>query len=265
MDRSLIREQMPALVAPHVPRNARSFTFNVYDSTPQQSILGVALDPAPFEGKAVVITDELIIVKLKRTQFAVLDRNLVATVPGEGDKVLVTPYARRHFDGQRVGTPREHTEHMADGTPYTVKSVVLGEATSKLPVPAPQCPELADLVEQLEVLPAPDGHRRIAHLLVDAGARDFSIVDPEPHNIIATPPAISFTVTTEKFAGQVTISYDRGGDVYVINLRRDGALIKSVDEVYFDDLGQTLDDLIDDRSWRHIGIDVLGRPRRSLH
>lgn len=257
MDHALIRSQMPTLVAGHVPRNARSFKFNVYDGTPQKTMLGFAADLSPFQGKVIAVTDDAIVVKVKPTQFAVVARDLATAVPAEGSKVEVVPYARRHFDGQRVGTPRERTEYLSDGTPYTVKSVILGDATAELPVPQARCPELAELIQQLEKLPAPDGHRRICHLLVDARARDFTLVDPEPKDIIATPPAISFTVETGKFSGRVTVSYDRGGDVYVVELHRDGERGERVDEVYFDDLGDTLERLIDDGSWRFIRVETI--------
>ncbi|KJS71938.1 MAG: GTPase [Gammaproteobacteria bacterium HGW-Gammaproteobacteria-9] len=264
MNHALIRSQMPTLVAGHVPRNARSFKFNIYDGTPQKTMLGFAADPNPFQGKVIAVTDDTIVVKVKPTQFAVVDRYLVTAVPAEGSKVEVIPYARRHFDGQRVGTPREKTEYLADGRPYTVKSVILGDATAELPVPQARCPELAELIQQLQKLPAPDGHRHISHLLVDANARDFSLVDPKPHDIIATPPAIRFTVETGKFSGQVTVSYDRGGDVYVVELHHGGESIERVDEVYFDDLGDTLERLIDDGSWRLIRVETLSGNARSV-
>ncbi len=60
----------------------------------------------------------------------------------------------------------------------------------------------------MEESPAPDRyHRRITHLLVDAGARDFTWADPLPKQIIAMPPAIAFTVVTAQFqeALQVTL------------------------------------------------------------
>ena len=106
----------------------------------------------------------------------------------------VEPYARRRFDGLRADTPEEETAFTADGKPYTVQRFVLGSAPAKLPIPEVRCPELQALIQQMEQLPAPDGYRRITHLLVDAGARDFTWVDPLPNDIIATPPTISFTV-----------------------------------------------------------------------
>ena len=117
--------------------------------------------------------------------------------------------------------------------------------------------ELGQLIEQLEEMPAPDRFRRITHMLVDAGARDFTWVDPTPSKIIETPPAISFTVSTAKFEGRVTILYDRGGDTYVVELRRDGELVDRHDEVYFDMLGEVLERLIDDGRWRQIDVSIL--------
>jgi len=257
MNHALLKTQLPDLLRPHVPRNARGFNYRVIDGLPQPSMLGIAFDPKPFDGKVVALTDEAIIVKTARAQFAVINRELASIVPDEGTKVSVRPYARRRFDGLRADTPEEHTEIGSDGKPYTFTTQILGAAPAKLPVPKPQCLELAQLIEQMENLPAPDGFRKITHLLVDANARDFTCVDPEPADIIRTPPAINFTVSTAKFTGQVSVLYDRGADVYVVELHQNGELIIRRDEVYFDDLGAVLADLIDDGSWRQIVVDVL--------
>ena len=257
MDTQAIRAQMPTLVVGHVPSNVRSFKFNIFDGQPKVSTLGFHIDPKPFEGKVIATTDEAIVVKTGRAEFAVLDRTLVTEVPDEGAKVQVEPYVRRRFDGQRADTPEEQTEFTADGQPYTVKRFVLGSAPAKLPIPEPRCPELQELIQQMEQLPAPDGYRRITHLLVDAGARDFTWVDPKPSRIIETPPAISFTVSTAKFAGQVTILYQRGSDTYAVELCRDDELVDRHDEVYFDMLGEVLERLIDDGRWRQIDVSIL--------
>jgi len=264
MNHALLKTQLPELVRNHVPRNARGINCRFIDSLPQPSMLGIAFDPKPFDGKVVALTDEAIIVKTARTQFAVLNRSLATTVPAEGVKVLVRPYARRRFDGLRADTPEERTEIGSDGVSHTVTTHILGAAPAKLPVPKPQCLELAQLIEQMENLPAPDGFRKITHLLVDANARDFSLVDPKPADIIRTPPAINFTVSTAKFAGQVSVLYDRGADVYVVELHQNGELIVRRDEVYFDDLGAVLADLIDDGTWRQIVVDVVdGKTARA--
>ena len=149
MDRSLIKSMMPSLVAGHVPRNVRSFKYRVFDDQPLSSTLGFAIDAQPFDGKVVAATDDAIVVKLKPSEFAVLDPNLVTTVPAEGAKVHVQPYARRRFDGLRADTTEVITEKTSDGTPYTITSHILGSAPAKLPIPTPQCMELGQLIEQL--------------------------------------------------------------------------------------------------------------------
>lgn len=263
MDTQGIRAQLPTLVRGHVPSNVRSFKFNIFDGQPKVSTLGFHIDPKPFEGKVIAKTDEAIVVKTGRAEFAILDRSLVTEEPDEGAKVQVEPYARRRFDGLRADTPEESTEFTADGQSYTVKRYVLGSALAKLPIPEPRCSELQALIQQLEQMPAPDGFRRITHMLVDAGARDFTWVDPLPDDI-ATPPAIGFTVSSAKFQGHVTVLYERGDDLYAVELRRDGELVERVDEVFFDTLGETLEQLIDDGNWRLIRVHCLSGRKKSV-
>ena len=265
MDHAALRTQLPTLVGGFLPRNVRSFKYRIYDDQPAVSALGFLIDPQPFEGKVIVKTDYAIIIQIARAQFAIVDRHLASNDPDEGAKVAVTPYARHHFDGTRLDDPIEETRQTEDGRPYTVQSVILGGSTTRLPVPKPQCPELATLIDQLEQLPAPDRFRRISHLLVDAGAHDFVCVDPEPEDIIATPPSITFSVDTAKFSGQVAIFYDRSFDLYVAELHRDGELVDCVENVTFDMLGEVLERLIDDGRWRQIRIDVFARSSRKQY
>jgi hypothetical protein len=171
--------------------------------------------------------------------------------------VAVTPYARHRFDGLRVDTPEEAIRHTADGASYKTSTIILGGAPVKLPVPPPCCSELATLIQQIETLPAPDGFRRIVHLLVDAGAQGFETVDPDLKDIFRTPPAVRFHVDNAKFQGEVTVLYERGLDLYAVELRRNGEVVERVDEVYFDTLGDALERLIDDGNWRRIRVEAL--------
>lgn len=262
MENVNIGTRLKALVSGHIPRNVRRFKYRVYDGEPHVSALGFHVDPRPFEGKVIASTVDEIVVKTGRAEFAVIDPSLTTVVPDEGDKVRVTPYARRRFDGERADKPEERTDRLSDGTAFKVQTIMLGSAPAKLPVPEPQCPELRDLIHQLEELPAPDGLRKITHMLVDAGAKDFSCVDPLPRNIINTPPAISFSAATKKFTGRVTILYDRAGDVYAVELHRGNERVDRADDVYFDDLGEVLERLIDDGSWRLIQLQILSKGRK---
>lgn len=256
MDHEAIRAELPSLVAGHLPHNVRKFKFRIYDDKPPVSALGFLVDPEPFDSTVIAITGSAIIVKIARAVFGVIDRQLASEIPRIGGKVRVTPYARHHFDGTRVDAPTEEIRRTADGHAYAVRSVVLGGAATRLPVSKPRCAELAALIEQIERMPAPDGFRRIAHLLVDAGAREFTCVDPDETDIIKTPPAIRFTVCTSKFTGQVAVLYERGADLYAVELHRDGDLLDRVEDVYFDDLGHVLEQLIDDGRWRQIRIEA---------
>lgn len=224
----------------------------------------------------------------------IVDRAYLDKLPELDTKVEVIPYARRHFNGQRIDEPEKEIQTLPDGTTYTVTKMMLGGTTTELPLPISkeyiQCPELLALIEQLEQLPAPDGFRCISHLLVDAGAREFTINDPKTSDITHSPPSISFTVGNAKFNGKVTIAYDRGADTYFIQTYP-AKLVSTEDEstiavtletsletttvttpeldttepievmqitdVYFDELGARLAELIDDGAWQVIKIKVL--------
>ena len=59
--------------------------------------------------------------------------------------------------------------------------------------------------------------------------------------------------------------YERGLDLYAVELRRDGELVERVDEVFFDTLGQTLERLIDDGTWRLIRVQRLSGRKPVSH
>lgn len=67
MDLQAIRDQLPALVSGHLPHNIRRFKYNVFDGQPLTSGLGYPVDPKPFEGTVVAVTDMWDVVKIGRT------------------------------------------------------------------------------------------------------------------------------------------------------------------------------------------------------
>lgn len=262
MDRANLRQALPSLIAGHLPRNARQFSYRIYDDQPQRSSLGCSVDPQPFRGTVIAKTDDAIVLKVGRIAFAAVDRTLATADPEPDTIVEVVPYARRDFDGRRVDAPDEERHESANGHRYSVQTIHVGGRHVALPLPPPRCPQLADLIEQLEQRPAPDGFRTIAQLLVDAGARDFSCVDPEPEAIAETPPEVAFEVATAKFSGRAAIVYDCGLDLYVVELRHPSCPPTQVLHVEFTSLGTTLEALIDDGAWRRIRITVLEHTRR---
>lgn len=106
-------------------------------------------------------------------------------------------------------------------------------------------------------MPTPDGPRTIANMLVDAKAMEIEIVDPDDEHLIETPPEISFTVDTGKFSGRVAILYDRGYDLYAVELRAGGTAVMRIEEVDVTSLAVVLAGLIDDGEWQRIRVEIL--------
>lgn len=258
MNRETLRNNLATLASEAIPKNARRISCTYFDDQPLRNAFGLRIDPHPLKGRVVALTDEAIIVKTGRTDFAAVDRTLATLCPGIGEKIRVTPYFRRNFAGERLDTPRQENWPGTDGQPHTVTIISVGGNTARIPLPTePDCPYLADLVEQLEIMPTSDGLRTIANMLVDACAREIEIVDPDDEHLIATPPEISFTVSTQKFSGRVAILYDRGVDLYVVELRVDGSVVTRTEDVDVTSLAEVLTDLIDDGQWRRIRVEIL--------
>lgn len=266
MDQQAIRKTLSAIVATHIPRNCRKYYSRYYDSRPMVTALGIGVDPKPCEGKVIAITDEAVIVKSGRTNFEVVDLSLVSQVPDVGAKVIVTPYCRLDFNGERPDKPNRVEHKREDGTSCFTTTVVIGSPRVKLPLGDLICPYLVDLREQIETLLATDGFRTIANILVDAKATDFTAVDPDEDDILGTPPTISCNVSTEKNMGRLSIIYDRPSDLYVVELRDDDKCFWRETDVDFTSLAASIEKAIDDGTWRTIKIEVITPPsKRSIH
>lgn len=283
LDKTTIKQSLAELIQPLVPKNCRRYHYRFCELLPADNAFGIRCDPQPFKGKVVLIHHSFILIQEEssKNKFVIVDRAYLDNLPKPGTKVEVIPYARRHFNGQRIDEPEEEIRTLADGTAYTVTKMMLGGTTTELPLPLSkeqiQCPELLTLIEQLEQLPAPDGFRCISHLLVDAGAKEFTLNDPKAIDITNSPPNISFRVANAKFTGKVTIGYDRGADTYFIQVQptklissadclamEDSSLAETtvhepseITDVYFDELGLRLVELIDDGAWQVIKIKSL--------
>lgn len=263
MNRDYIRANLAALVAHAIPKSARQIHCSFFDNAPSKNALGMKVDSQPAEGRVVAHTDEAFIVKTDRTKFVAVDKQLATLCPALDDKVRVTPYARRDFAGERLDAPKQEKCTSSDGQPYTVTRVTIGGKPPQIPLPVtPNCPYLADLVEQLEILPTPDRWRTIANMLVDAKAGDIRIVDPDEENLFKTPPEISFAIQTDKFCGRIAVLYDRGYDLYAVELRAGDVAITRIEQVNVISLAKVMTDLIDDGDWLRIRVEILS-PRRS--
>ncbi|MEJ5209447.1 GTPase [Denitratimonas sp. CY0512] len=270
MDRASAKQYVHGVVHAFVPSNARKYNFGyINPMEPAQNTLGFFIDPRPMEG-TVVAFDDLLLVKTGRIQFIGVPASILRgdELPQVGDKVQIVPYARRKFDGRRFDEPNVETRTMPDGTQYEVKTLVIGGGHLEFPLETkPTCPELAEMIRQMTVLPAPGsdcGYRRIVHMIADAGGKDFRLVDPVPEKIIETPPELSFHVSTAMFQGRVAVRYNRGSDTYEVHADSDhaGRDPIRIEDVHFIELGEVFERIFDDGSWAYVTVNITKRARR---
>jgi hypothetical protein len=244
----------------HLPSTTRRYSFVTYTGEPSMNALGIQADLSPQEGKVVEVTDDWIVLKKGRAaEFFITARSLVTSVPNIGATVRITPYARRDFNGVRLDNPKVEDR----GNGVTVRTITIGNSVSKIPVDKAsiQCPELLEMIRQLEELESPDGVRRLSQILVDAGAwkKRVEYKDPAHQEILSMPPTLRFRVESGKHTGYVDVVYDRGFDFYKIRLIEDISLnvTKEYVDVDFTSLGDFLIDAIDDGQWKLATVEVL--------
>lgn len=263
--RSEIKSAMQVHAPKHVPTRTRRITWRIHTASDfgAETSIGLLLDVPAVEGRVVdrlaLASGEVLLVATGRTSFAAIDCALMAQAFRDevrvGDSVTIEPYARRRFSGERCDAPIRH----ADG----VVTHILGGCDPCFPgADAVQCPQLRELIRQLSELRAPDGFRRIAHVLIDAGARAVTYSDPSADKLLETPPSITVDVSTAKHQGKVAISYLAVSDYYAIELLdRNGQRMDIREDVDFTQLGDLLVELIDDGSWRTARAAVTKRCR----
>lgn len=261
-------DQWLRVIAPtHVGANIRRFTWTSYLGEVRHNTLGGITYLSPCEGKVVAANDRFTLVKTSANSFCLVLTELLSLPVAIGDKIALTFYKLRRFDGTA-----------ADGSDDTsvdgIRTFSLTGAETLFPVRwedrylgihekfSPgyreiQNPYLRDLITQCEKLPVDGGLRRIVNVLVDANARDLDFVDPPEHLSMEQPPAIKATVATGKFTGDIQIVYDRAMDYYGIRLQPTTGEPTTIEDICFDELGATLVDAIDDGTWRLAQTTVL--------
>lgn len=257
-DKSSAKEFLHSCIHALVPSNARRYTALVLNGEPSHNaLLGSVQDPSPQSGTVMVMDDDWVVVKKARTDFVVVAKELLPFTPAVGDKVTITPYARRQFDGRRLDEP-EVTNR--DGV--TIRSIKIGNSISDMPIDKDSlvCPQLAEMIHQVERLPAGDGIRTLAQVLIDAGAykEPVQYVDPTPANIISTPPSLTFNLDTGKQQGALTISYNRGKDYYDITTTDiNGRVMERLEDVDFTSLAGAVVALVDQPDWNRMTMEVV--------
>lgn len=228
--------------------NFRQYKYRACDPSERPTnMLGLSTDYSAVEGTVLLVDhdrDVMVLREGRKAKFAAFQISNLTSVPNVGDKVLVTPYERRHFDGRKFSEP----EKTADG----VSTIVFGESISRIKnVPENASIYLQQMVKQIEEIRA-DHRRTIGQVLIDSGAykhpvrfRDID-ADKSDHML----PQVIFHVEVGGAKGTLTITLDRGADDYSIALLLDEQEPEYRDGLFFDDLAKTINELlVKDDSW----------------
>lgn len=234
--------------APLLPEGVGTYRVRMLrNANTVHPVLGVAIAPPTLEGRLVHIGDSFAVLQEGADCFTVFDFCMLGlTAPPLNSRITLTPYRARDFDGVSL---YELPAAERDGN-----KTLLGKRRCVPPVD-PQSDYLKHLVDQLAHMPAPDGVRSIAESLVDAGARRSGVsIQEDPAEGLYS---ITFTVSSGIFDGTLTIGYLPGKDLYWIKLAEKNEKPVVIEDVYFDMLGEIIDNAIDDARWMAADITVL--------
>lgn len=251
---------LKSIVSNHLPSTARRYSWKTYVNEVTHNNLGGVRFISPSEGKVVEMNDEFVAVKEKGSTFIVIERKLLSQEVAVGDKIGLSFYKLKRFDGLNpdgsedaaVGGVRSfmltggQTRLPATWEGRHVDRMALGPTVTPTEI---RNPYLRDLITQLEQIPVPGTPRKLVNILTDANPSNLSFNDPAEEESAVDAPAVRMTVATAKHTGGVEISYDRANDTYSVALTPNAGEAMRVEGVHFDQLAEVLLDGIDDGSW----------------
>lgn len=248
------------VVGNHLGRNIRNFKFVAYTGETSHNQLGSVSYLLSAEGKVVEQGEDFTLIKTGPGAFTIVVSKLLSEPVGLEDKVAVTFYKQRRFDGTAADGSEDSS---VDG----IRTVMITGVETRFPATwegrylginerfnasytVIQNPYLRDMITQMEREKVDGGLRYIVNVLVDAGATNLMFTDPVQVESVATPPGMTVQVANSKFTGSVFVGYDRGADTYFIDLTPgEGGDTRRIDDVHFNELGERLIEAIDDREW----------------
>ena len=264
------------LIGRHIGRNTRRYTAATYVGVAGHTMLGAMAYLGPQEGNVVEVGEQYSLVKVSPNKFLIVLNTLLTQPLIVSEKVRVAGYQLRRFDG----TLADGMDDAADAN--GILSCVSSGAQTQFPVKWPgrylginekfeaSYPEIRNqhlqvLIKQLEDMPLDGGIRLAVNCLVDAGGNGLDFVDPPLEKSATMHPAVRVNVATRKFTGTVEIFYKCIGDLYGIRLRGQGSSETDtvIDDIGVDELGEALQDAIDDGRWRLAHVTVLRRAKAT--
>lgn len=251
---------LKSIVSNHLPSTARQYTWKTYVNEVTHNNLGGVRFLSPTEAKVVDMNDEFVALKERGATFVVIERKLLSQEVAIGDKIGVSFYKLKRFDGlnpdgsedSAVGGIRSfmltgaHTRMPVMWADRHVERMSLGPNVTPIDI---RNPYLRDLITQLEQIPVPGQPRKLLNILTDANPSNLSFNDPAEEDSAVDAPAVRLNVATAKHTGGVEISYDRANDTYSVALTPNAGEAMRVEGVHFDQLAEVLLDGIDDGSW----------------
>lgn len=261
MNKTDAQKIIQSVASENLPKNTRQYKWAYIDGGLGQNALGYSVDQKPLEGKVVYVDGEIVVLKHgAKAIFTAVD-HLILPESSDftvGDKVRITPYARRRFDGTFLYEPVKN----ADGS----VTFHIGESVSHLPVEKSTLSSqyLLDMIDLLE-RGKTSSYRTIAQVLIDAGGTLEPLQvndDPDPENIIKNPPAITFRIQCPKLSGYLSIFYDRSMDYYGIHVMDTcGTVVDTISDIDFSSMAEVIQNLVVDETWHLAKVEVIEKAR----
>jgi len=232
-----------------IPDNAAVYTYSVVTKKLRANLLGYNAEHDPFTGTVVDVQDAYSIVQTQPNHFVFVEAIVLRDALVVGSHVSITPYARRRFDGSRVKDPV--SEQGKAGSVHTT----LGACASRIPVDPPSTDLGKHWVDSLERLRCPDGVRVLSNFLVDLGASNFALLEPDtPDPAQSSDLQLVFDCSSSSFNGRVTIGMESECELFYILMHRvlpDGPeqIVHKCEAITFDSVAEMLTTLLCDGQW----------------
>lgn len=243
---------------PYAVSDRLFFYTNYIDGYPVANLIGgKTLDPEPFKGKVIIIDEQSVVIQEDRFIIYVLDKSLVDVLPQIGDRVKVTPYYRKEFNGDRLGEVFKKTTQFMDGI-LIHKHCSKFDGVTRIPGKTIKNASLALLILNLQTFKLSDGYRTITDLFVSASAKNFKVNDPV-QSTDDLPPFIEFEVETSKFKGLVKILYVYTSNSYSIILS--GSKTLMVSNLEIQEFAAFFEKHLQDDGWKKPQIKILSKAK----
>ncbi len=260
----LARLRMQRIAGNLLPDNQRQYTWSLVSKKLGVNALGYRTEHDPFSGTVVDTQDRYTIVQSAPTHFVLIEACVLREPMEVGQRVTITPYARRHFDGTRVKDGA--TETTANGLMISK----FGASTSRIPVDEPTSGLGQHLLETLFRLRCPDGVRVLSNFLVDIGASNFAFIEPDSQDPAQSSDLqLVFDCSVSSFSGRVTVGLEQELEEFYIEMHRVSpdepeALVHRCASIRFESLAEVLTTLLGDDQWQYAHVDLSATADREV-